>query len=95
MEDDKKFGTEDGISEIEILDLDELAEVSGGRIKLAGYGLLLAAMNQYKRLGKDKEYCLQAIRHGWETDCQFRTQFTDGTDADLEQALAYIDKNWD
>lgn len=76
------------------LSLDNLDEVSGGRIKLGGYALLTAMMAQMKALGKDKEHCIQALINGWETDCAFKTKFTDQTGDDLQKAIAFIDKNW-
>ncbi|MBR3252425.1 MAG: hypothetical protein IKF80_12030 [Erysipelotrichaceae bacterium] len=76
------------------LSLDNLDEVSGGRIKLAGYALLTAMMAQMKALGKDKDHCIEALKHGWETDSAFKTGFTDKTGDDLQKAIDFIEKNW-
>ena len=76
------------------LTLDELDEVSGGRIKLSGYALLTALIVQMKILEKDKEYCIEALKNGWQQDCEFKTRFTDETNDDLQQAIAFIEKNW-
>lgn len=76
------------------ISLDDLEEVSGGRIKLTGYGLLKAYMLQMKQLGKDKDEAVRKFINSWETDAPFKTKFTDGTDADLQQALDFIDTYW-
>ena len=76
------------------LSLDSLDEVSGGRIKVTGYALLRAMMAQMKVLGKDKDHCIQALKEGWDSDCEFKTKFTDQTGDDLQKAIDYIDKNW-
>ena len=76
------------------ISLDDLSEISGGRIKLAGYGLLTAMMAQMKALGKDKDYCINALANGWQTDCEFKRFFTDQTNDDLQKAIEFIDKNW-
>ena len=74
--------------------MDELAEVSGGRIKLGGYTLLRAMMMQMKTLGKTKEYAIQRFIQGWETECAFKTQFTSQTGDDLQEAINFIEKKW-
>ena len=76
------------------LSLDNLDEVSGGRIKLAGYALLRAMIAQMKALGKDKNHCIEALKNGWETDSAFKTGFTDQTGDDLQKAIDFIEKNW-
>ena len=76
------------------LSLDNLDEVNGGRIKITGYGLLTAMIVQMKALGKDKDHCIEALRSGWETDCEFKTKFTDQTGEDLQKAIDFIEKNW-
>ena len=76
------------------LSLDNLDEVNGGRIKITGYGLLTAMIVQMKALGKDKDHCIEALRNGWETDCEFKTKFTDQTGEDLQKAIDFIEKNW-
>ena len=76
------------------LSLDNLEEVSGGRIKLAGYALLRAMIAQMKGLGKDKDHCIEALKNGWETDSAFKTGFTDQTGDDLQNAIDFIEKNW-
>lgn len=81
--------------DIEELDLDALEDIAGGRIKTGGYTILTATIKQYQELGRDKEYCMQAIRKGWEEDCKFKKVFTDGKDEDLDLALAYIDRFYD
>lgn len=93
MADNKYLNKGDG-NYYEELNLDNLDEVSGGRIKLKGYAALEGLMWQMKRLGKDKEYCIEAVRNGWYQDSPYKTDFTDGTDEDLEKTLAYIEKNW-
>ena len=76
------------------LTLDELDEVSGGRIKLSGYALLTALIVQMKILEKDKAHCIEVLKEGWKEDCEFKTRFTDETNDDLQQAIAFIEKNW-
>ena len=76
------------------LSLDNLDEVNGGRIKITGYGLLTAMIVQMKALGKDKDHCIETLRNGWETDCEFKTKFTDQTGEDLQKAIDFIEKNW-
>ena len=78
----------------EELSLDNLEEVSGGRVKVKGYAALEAVMWQMKQLGKSKEDCIKALHHGWDTDAKYKTDYTDGTDEDLQKSIAYIDKNW-
>ena len=77
------------------ISLDELNKVSGGRVKIAGYGLLLAFVKQFKVLGKDKEYAIQQLIEGWNNDSKFRKSFTDGTDGDLQKAIDYVNEHWD
>lgn len=93
MAENKKTKKLDEIIDRE-LSLDSLNEVSGGRIKLAGYGLLTAMMAQVKLLGKNKEECIKVLTEGWEEDCKFKTAFTDQTGADLQDAIDFINKNW-
>ena len=76
------------------LSLDDLSGISGGRIKLAGYGLLTAMIAQIKMLGKDKEECIQVLKDGWETDCEFKKLFTDQTGEDLQAAIDFINNVW-
>lgn len=76
------------------LDLDELESVSGGRIKVTGFGLLRAIIVQIKALGYDKEFFIQTFMEGWETDCKFKTSFTDQTGDDLANAIDFLDKTW-
>ena len=92
MAEEKKINENCLNSEISI---DELDKVSGGRVKIAGYGLLLAYIKQYKVLGKDKEYAIQQLTEGWFNDCTFRKSFTDGTDEDLQKAVNYVNEHWD
>lgn len=80
---------------LEELSLEELDDVSGGRIKVGGYVMLNALMYEYKRLGKDKDYVIQAVTNGWNQDCEYRKRCTDGTDSDLQQTIDYINKHWD
>ena len=76
------------------LSLDNLDEVSGGRIKLSGYAILTAFILQMKALEKDKDYCIQSLKEGWESDCKFKTAFTDQTGDDLQQAIDFINATW-
>lgn len=79
---------------IDEISLDDLEEVSGGRIKVAGYAALLGAIKLFKKKGKDKEYAMEEIKKGWYENCPYRTDFTDGTEEDLQKTLEFIDKNW-
>ena len=76
------------------ISLDDLNEISGGRIKVAGYGVLTALIAQMKALGKDKEYCIEVLKKGWDSDSPFKTMFTDQIDSDLQKAINFIDKTW-
>lgn len=76
------------------LSLDILDEISGGKIKLTGYAMLTALIAQVKALGKSKERCIEMLRGGWETNCDFKTKFTDQTDDDLEKAIEFVKKHW-
>ena len=76
------------------LSLENLNEVSGGRIKLAGYALLSAFILQMKELGKDKDYCIESLKSGWETNCNFKVCFTDETGDDLQKAIDFINATW-
>ena len=76
------------------LSLDDLDEVSGGRIKLSGYAILTAIILQMKALGYDKEHCIQSLKDGWEENCKFKTAFTDQTGEDLQQAIDFINGTW-
>lgn len=69
---------------------DCLEEVSGGKIKLSGYGLLTAFVLQMKELGKDRGYCIQALKESWEENSKFKVLFTDQEDSDLQQAIDFI-----
>ena len=80
--------------ELDELSLDKLDEVSGGRIKIAGYGVLTALIAQMKALEKDKEYCIQALINGWESDSPFKRLFTDQTGDDLQKAIDFINRTW-
>ena len=90
----EQFNYEFTEDDMQPLNDDDIEDVSGGRIKITGYGMLAALMAQVKLLGKDKEHCIEILRHGWETDCEFKVKLTDGTDEDLEKAIAFIEKNW-
>ena len=92
MADTDKFYGADGFSNE--LAPDELEEVSGGRVKAAGYATVLAAMRILKKKGKDKEYARKMIIDGWGEDCPYKIKFTDGTEADLQTTLEFIDKYW-
>ena len=78
----------------EEITLDDLEQVSGGRVKLAGYGLLSLFIWQMKQLGHSKEETVEAFIDGWNENCEFRKRFTDGTDADMETGLRYINEQW-
>lgn len=73
---------------------DHLEEASGGKIKLSGYGLLTAFVLQMKELGKDRDYCIQALKESWEENNKFKMLFTDQEDSDLRQAIDYIKGIW-
>jgi len=90
---EKKIKESEGILNKE-LSLNDLDEVSGGKIKISGYALLTAMMVQVKALGKDKEHCIQILKKSWETDSAFKTAFTDQTGEDLNKAIESIDRNW-
>ena len=47
-------------------------------------------MVQMKALGYDKEFCIQTFMEGWETDCKFKTSFTDQTGDDLANAIGFL-----
>lgn len=76
------------------LSLENLEEISGGRIKAAGYAALLAAIKLFKNKGYDREYAINAIMKGWDENCPYRVKFTDGTDADREATINYIKAMW-
>lgn len=76
------------------LSLDDLDEVSGGRIRISGYAILTAFIAQMKALGYDKEHCIQSLKEGWEENCKFKTAFTDQTGDDLKQAIDFINGTW-
>ncbi|MBR4719853.1 MAG: hypothetical protein IKP31_06405 [Lachnospiraceae bacterium] len=75
------------------LSLDELDEVSGGRISIAGYTILYAAVKLIKSKGKDKEYAIREITEGWNQDCDFK-KFTNGTEDDLKRVVQFINLVW-
>ncbi|MBR3245244.1 MAG: hypothetical protein IKF90_21545 [Parasporobacterium sp.] len=91
MNENEKINVDSSFQEVS---LEELEEVSGGRIKVTGYALLTAVILQYKSLGKDKEYVIQVVTKSWATDCEFKRRFTDGTSADLQQAIDFINTHW-
>ena len=91
MADNRKTINEEDMQE---LPLEDLEEVSGGRITIAGYGLLAAYILLYKELGKDKDYAIEALKKGWNTDSRFKQIFTDKTDEDLQTAIDFIDRHW-
>ena len=76
------------------LDLNDLGEVSGGRVRIEGYGILMELIAKYKKQGKSKEDCIATIKRGWEGDCRFKLGLTDGTDEDLKTILNYVETNW-
>lgn len=76
------------------LSLDELDDVAGGKISAAGYVLLFAAIQQFKALGRDREYAINAIISGWNKGCKFKTYATDGTDMDLQEAIQFVRNFW-
>ncbi len=91
MTDAKKTNRSDEIMKKE-LSPDDLDEASGGRIRIAGYGLLRAIMVRMKALGYDKVFCIQTFKEGRETDCKFRTSFTGQTGDGLADPIGFIDK---
>lgn len=56
--------------------------------------MLTAVIAQVKTLGKSKERCIEILRGGWETNCDYKTKFTDQTDDDLEKAIEFVEKHW-
>ena len=76
------------------LKIDDLEEVSGGRVRVEGYGILMELIAKYKKQGKSKEDCIATIRKGWEGDCRFKMGLTDGTDEDLKTIINYVETNW-
>ena len=86
MAEDKKY--------FEEISLDDLDEVSGGKIKLTGYALLRAYMWQMKELNHNKEETVEDFIDSWNKNCEFRTRFTDGTDADLQSGIDFINRFW-
>ena len=76
------------------LDLNDLGEVSGGKVRIEGYGILMELIAKYKKQGKSKEDCIATIKRGWEGDCRFKLGLTDGTDEDLKTILNYVETNW-
>ncbi|SCW45583.1 hypothetical protein SAMN02910456_01205 [Ruminococcaceae bacterium YRB3002] len=76
------------------LSLDDLDAVSGGKVYMSGYAALTALIYQMKALGKSKEDCIRAVEHSWATDADFKTKFTDQTDADLQRAIDFVNKAW-
>lgn len=88
---DKRYENDSYYSEIA---LDDLEAISGGRVRTAGYASVLAAMRILKKQGKTKEYARQMIIDSWNEGCPFKEKFTDGLDEDLENTLAFIDRNW-
>ncbi len=77
-----------------VLSSEELEDVVGGRITGGGYVLLYAAVKQFQALGKDKAYAIKAITEGWNKGCKFKAYTTDGTDEDLQSAIAFINSVW-
>jgi hypothetical protein len=86
MAEDKKYYEE--------ISLDDLDEVSGGKIKLTGYALLRAYMWQMKELNHNKEETVEDFIDSWNKNCEFRTRFTDGTEADLQSGIDFINRFW-
>ena len=76
------------------LKLDDLGEISGGKVRVEGYGILMQLIAKYKKQGKSKEDCIATIRKGWEGDCRFKLGLIDGTDEDLKTILDYVETNW-
>lgn len=73
---------------------DDLGEISGGKVRIEGYGILMQLITKYKKQGKSKEDCIATIKKGWEGDCRFKMGLTDGTDEDLNTILNYVETNW-
>ena len=74
--------------------LDDLDAVSGGRIKLTGYGVLAGLIYFAKTNGHTKEELLELFDRSWNEDCEFKTRFTDATGDDYQKAMEFLDKNW-
>jgi hypothetical protein len=91
MSKEEKMIMDDSIHE---LSLEELQEVAAGKIKPSGYVMLTAVIAQFKALGKNKEYVIQAVKNGWASGCPFRISCTDGTDLDLQKAIDYVNRVW-
>ena len=88
---EEKIINDDSIHE---LSLEELKDVAAGKIKPSGYIMLTAVIAQFKALGKNKEYVIQAIKNGWASGCTFRTSCTDGTNLDLQKAIEFVNSIW-
>ena len=76
------------------LSLDELDEVSGGKIKVAGYAILTAAVALLSSRGVGKERGIAEIVDGWNSGCEFKDRYTDGTAEDLQDVINYLNKIW-
>jgi hypothetical protein len=90
MSKEEKMIMDDSIHE---LSMEELQDVAAGKIKPTGYVMLTAVIAQFKALGKNKEYVIQAIKNGWASGCTFRS-YTDGTNLDLQKAIEFVNSIW-
>ncbi len=91
MSKEEKMIMDDSIHE---LSMEELQDVAAGKIKPTGYVMLTAVIAQFKALGKNKEYVIQAIKNGWASSCTFRSSYTDGTNLDLQKAIEFVNSIW-
>jgi hypothetical protein len=73
---------------------EELGEVTGGKVTLAGYGLVFYAVMKFKEKGFSKEYCIQEMTAGWNKGSIFKSHLTDATDDDLQDVINYINMIW-
>jgi hypothetical protein len=76
------------------LEIDDLAEISGGNVRVEGYGILMELIAKCKKKGQSKEDCIATIKKGWEGDCRFKMGLTDGTDEDLQTCINYVETHW-
>ena len=88
---EKMFEAGSGTQELRKEDLEA---VSGGSVRVEGYGILMQLITKCKKKGQTKEECIATIRKGWEGDCRFKLGVTDGSDEDLKSIIDYVEKNW-
>ena len=77
------------------ISLDQLAEVTGGKVNDGGYQSLDVYIQYSKCEGLDLKAALERFeRENWNKCYMFRYHFTDGSQADLNTCLQYIKDNW-